>query len=129
MDRRSQFLLGVFFVATVHLAGVRATYGQGGATGAISGVVIDSSGSTVADAEVQIINTATAALVRKIPTATDGSFVATLLPPGAYSVVVNKTGFSEARAEGIEVRVTETTRVTIALKPGSVSETVEISAQ
>ena len=129
MQRHLRFPLGVFFLSIVGLAAAGAALAQGGATGAISGVVIDSSGSTVADAEVQIINTATAALVRKIPTATDGSFVATLLPPGAYSVVVNKTGFSEARAEGIEVRVTETTRVTIALKPGSVSETVEISAQ
>jgi hypothetical protein len=52
-----------------------------------------------------------------------------LLPPGTYSVVVNKSGFSQAKADGIEVRVTETTKVTITLKPGSVSEKVEISAQ
>ena len=55
--------------------------------------------------------------------------MATLLPPGTYYVVVNKSGFSEAKATGIEVRVTETTRVTITLKPGAVTEKVEISAQ
>jgi hypothetical protein len=37
-------------------------------------------------------------------------------------VVVNKSGFAQAKAEGIEVLVTETTRVTITLKPGAVSE-------
>jgi len=42
---------------------------------------------------------------------------------------VNKSGFGQAKAEGIEVRVTETTRVTITLKPGAVSEKVEVSAQ
>src|SRR3989442_3378989 len=105
------------------------TYGQGGATGAINGVVADTSGGSVAGAEVQIIDTRTGALVRKLPTGSDGSFVATLLPPGTYSVVVNKSGFSEAKAAGIEIRVTETTKVTIRLKPGSVSEKVEISAQ
>jgi hypothetical protein len=129
MHGRLHFLLGVFFLSAVSLAAAGAAFAQGGATGAISGVVLDSSGSSVADAEVQIINTATEALVRKVHTATDGSFVAPLLPPGAYSVAVNKTGFSEARAEAIEVRVTETTSVTISLKPGSISETVEISAQ
>ena len=128
MHRSLQFALGVFLVATLSLALGTACYAQGGATGAISGVVVDSSGSSVADAEVQIINSATEAIVRKLPTSTDGTFVATLLPPGAYNAVVNKSGFSEAKAEGIEVRVTETTRVTISLKPGSVTETVEITA-
>ncbi|HEX9224494.1 MAG TPA: hypothetical protein VF860_14290, partial [Candidatus Acidoferrales bacterium] len=53
------------------------TYGQGGATGAINGVVADTSGGSVAGAEVQIIDTRTGALVRKLPTGSDGSFVAT----------------------------------------------------
>ena len=71
----------------------------------------------------------TESTVRKLPTNTDGIFVATLLPPENYAVVVNKSGFAEARASDIEVQVTETTRVTITLKPGAVSEKVEISAQ
>ncbi len=57
------------------------------------------------------------------------TFIVTLLPPGTYSVVVNKAGFAEAKSEQIEVHVTETVRVSIPLKPGSVSEKVEISAQ
>jgi len=120
--------LGVFLLAVLGLFSGRTANAQGGATGAISGVVVDSSGSSVADAEVQVVNTATEALVRKLPTTEDGSFVATLLPPGSYYVVVNKSGFSQARTEGIEVRVTETTKVSISLKPGSVSEKVEITA-
>ncbi len=129
MHRGSKYLLGAFLLAIFSLSSGRVLYGQGGATGAISGQVVDSSGSSIADAEVQIMNSATEALVRKIPTTAEGTFVATLLPPGSYSVVVNKSGFSEAKADGIEVRVTETTRVTIALKPGSVSEKVEITAE
>src|SRR5229473_1723147 len=129
MHRGSKYLLGAFLLAIFSLSSGRVLYGQGGATGAISGQVVDSSGSSIADAEVQIMNSATEALVRKIPTTAEGTFVATLLPPGSYSVVVNKPGFSEAKADGIEVRVTETTRVTIALKPGSVSEKVEITAE
>jgi Carboxypeptidase regulatory-like domain/TonB dependent receptor len=104
-------------------------YGQGGATGAISGVIVDSSGASIAGAEVQIVDSRTEILARKLSASSDGSFVITLLPPGTYYVVVNKGGFSEARADNIEVRVTETIHVAIALKPGQVSERVEISAQ
>jgi len=72
-------------------------YGQGGATGAISGTVLDSGGGSVADAEVQIINIATDNRHPKSRTGTDGTFVAPLLPPGGYYVVVNKSGFSQAK--------------------------------
>ena len=116
-------------IMVVLLLGSKGVYGQGGATGAISGSVVDTSGGSVAGADVQIIDTRTEVVVRKLPTSSDGSFVTQLLPPGTYSVVVNKSGFSQAKADGIEVRVTETTKVTITLKPGTVSEKVEISAQ
>ena len=102
---------------------------QGGATGAIAGSVLDTSGSSISAADVQIVNSSTESVGRKLSTNSDGEFVAALLPPGKYYVVVNKSGFGQAKAEGIEVRVTETTRVTITLKPGAVSEKVEISAQ
>src|SRR5437660_7380717 len=117
--------------AVLVLAGMMSSrvYGQGGATGAISGAVVDTSGGSVADAEVQIIDTRTELLARKVSTNADGLFVVPLLPPGTYIVVVNKSGFAEAKASGIEVRVTETTKVTMTLKPGAVSEKVEISAQ
>ena len=121
-----------FIVAALLLSGVLGgmrAYGQGGATGAISGVVADTGGGSVAGADVQIIDTRTEAVARRLTTGSDGSFVATLLPPGTYYVVVNKSGFSEAKATGIEVHITETTRITITLKPGTVSEKVEISAQ
>src|SRR5437588_3930537 len=113
----------------ITLSAPRCAYGQGGATGAISGTVVDTSGGSVAGADVQIIDTRTETPVRKLPAGSDGSFVVPLLPPGTYSAVVNKSGFSQAKADGIEVRVTETTKVTITLKPGAVSEKVEISAQ
>jgi hypothetical protein len=116
------------WLLTGFLGGTRA-FGQGGATGAISGMVADTGGGSVAGADVQIIDTRTETLARKLTTGSDGSFVATLLPPGTYYVVVNKSGFSEAKATGMEVHITETTRVTITLKPGTVSEKVEISAQ
>ncbi len=113
----------------VALLSCARTHAQGGATGAIGGAVVDTSGGAIGGADVQIISHSTDSVVRKLPTNADGEFVAPLLPPGTYSVVVNKTGFGEAKIDAIDVRVTETTRVTITLRPGAVSETVQISAQ
>jgi hypothetical protein len=122
---RGLFLILLFGVMTKP----EVALGQGGATGAISGMVEDVNGGAVANADVQIFNSATNILVRRLNTGADGSFVTALLPPAVYFAVINKSGFSEAKATGIEVRVTETSRVTIALKPGTVSEKIEISAQ
>jgi hypothetical protein len=129
IHRSWNFLCLTLAAAAFSLILSGALYGQGGATGAISGQVVDSSGSSVADADVQIIHTATGTVVRKLPTSANGNFVATLLPPGNFYIVVNKPGFSEANATGIEVRVTETTRVIVSLKVGAVSDKVEIIAE
>src|SRR3984957_14804577 len=80
--RRVYKFVVVVFLLTGFLGG--QGYGQGGATGAISGVVVDSSGASIADAEVQITASRTETLARKITAGADGSFTVTLLPPGTY---------------------------------------------
>jgi len=112
-----------FLVVVFLLSGLIAgrAFAQGGATGAISGVVVDSSGGSIADAAVEIFDSRTDLQVRKLNSASDGTFTATLLPPGTCYVVVNKPGFAQSRADNIEVHVTETTRITISLKPGFLS--------
>src|SRR5580700_11155125 len=127
MWRNYRWSAGVLLLAAL-LAGASA-YGQGGATGAISGVVVDTSGGFISGADVQVFDARTASIVLELPTGTEGIFVATLLPPGNYIVRVNKAGFGEAKVTDIEVRVTETTRLTITLKPGAITEKMEITAQ
>jgi hypothetical protein len=90
-------------------------WGQGGATGAITGVVLDTSGAVIPNAAVQVIDAATGQPVRTLATSSSGGFRATLLPPGLYTVMVNAPNFGESRAEGVEVRVTETTALNVTL--------------
>src|SRR5271167_1642687 len=122
----SRLLAAVLLFAGM-LAGA-STYGQGGATGAISGVVVDTSGGSIASADVQIIDARKESIVRKLPTSTEGIFVATLLPPGNYIIVVNKSGFGEAKATSIGVRVTETTRMVAKLSTQAVQQHIEVEA-
>src|SRR5205823_12018309 len=87
MPSVSRVLSAAALVVTVLLVG-QVAYGQGGATGAITGSVVDASGGSVAGADVQIIDTRTDVVVRKLPTGSDGSFVVPLLPPGTYKRAV-----------------------------------------
>jgi len=102
---------------------------QGGATGAITGTVQDPSGGIIAGAKVEIVSEATSQVVRDLTTDSSGSFTATLLPVGSYSVEVSATGFAKTKFSGALVRVTETTRMTAVLKVTQATEVVTVSAE
>src|ERR1043165_2487784 len=119
-----------FIVASViALAVTVAAFGQGGATGAITGTVQDPSGAVVANAEVRITNQETGVLERSLRTDVDGAFVAPLLPVGTYNVSVQAPGFAQAKFGNILVRVTETTRMTAKLATQSVQQQIEVQAE
>jgi hypothetical protein len=102
---------------------------QGGATGAIGGVVQDASRAVIANAKVSVKNEATGELLRQVTTDASGLFVATLLPVGTYSVEVREAGFPVTTFPGIVVRITETTRMTAVLKVNTVTQVVEVQSQ
>lgn len=104
-------------------------FGQGGATGAITGTVQDPSGAVVANADVHITNQETGVLERSLKTDADGAFMAPLLPVGTYNVSVQAPGFAEAKFGNILVRVTETTRMTAKLATQSVQQKIEVQAE
>ena len=104
-------------------------FGQGGATGAIGGVVQDATGAVVANAKVAIKSEATGEVLRQVTTDQSGLFVATLLPVGIYSVEVTATGFPATTFSGIVVRITETTRMTAVLNVNTVKQVVEVQSQ
>ena len=99
---------------------------QGGATGAISGTVQDVTGAALSGAKVEIISEDIGQPVRRLTTDLSGSFNASLLPVGTYSVEVSAAGFATTKFPGIVVGITETTRMNVALKPSTVTQTVEV---
>jgi hypothetical protein len=118
--------LAAFTVVVLLLATLAAA--QGGATGAISGVVQDVTGAVVAGAQVQIINQNTGAVARNMKTDANGAFVAPLLPVATYTVKITGAGMGEANFKDITVRITETTRLTAKLALLKVLEKVEVQA-
>ena len=119
----------LFLIALAVLVLLGQMFAQGGATGAITGTVLDPSGAVVANADVHIINQDTGVVARTTKTDGSGSFVVQLLPVGTYTVAVTSAGFQEAKIPDIAVRVTETTRMTARLRTLAVQEKIEVQAQ
>ena len=101
-------------------------WAQGGATGAITGVVQDQTGAVLPSAKVIVINKATGATVREVSTTSSGSFNIPLLSPGTYRLEVAASGFASYVAEGVAVRVTETSTVNVTMRLGTVTENVTV---
>src|SRR5438270_4068097 len=104
-------------------------FAQGGATGAITGTVQDASGAVISGAKVRVINEATGQVLRQGSTDSSGTFMASLLPVGNYSLEVSAPGFATGKVSGIAVRITESTRLTAVLKVTSAKDVVEVQSQ
>ena len=102
-------------------------YGQGGANGTILGTVTDNSGAVLANAAVDVTNTATN-VTNHTQTTASGDFTVPFLSPGTYTVTVQVTGFQKAVSSNISLVVGQQQRVNMSMKPGAVSETVEVQA-
>src|ERR1700730_15328962 len=123
-----KWIRGLLTVALCLTCFAGSLLAQGGATGAISGTVQDASAAAISGARVQIVSDATHQVIREVTTDSSGLFTATLLPVGTYTVEVSATGFATTKFTGINVNITETTRITAVMKVSSVTDVVEIKA-
>jgi len=96
--------------------------------GTILGTVTDTSGAVVYGAKVTVRNIHTG-LQRTTLTSADGSFAIPELPIGTYEVTISQTGFQASVVRNVEVNVAGERRVDVTLKPGQVTERVEVSGE
>ncbi|MBV8828522.1 MAG: TonB-dependent receptor, partial [Acidobacteriaceae bacterium] len=96
-------------------------------TGTINGVVRDSSGATVPNADVTITQQATSEQ-RHTVTNNSGEFTVPYLPVGNYGVTVAMKGFKTIQMRDIVLQVDKTVSLPVILQPGDVSESVEVVA-
>jgi hypothetical protein len=123
MKKLMAVFLGVLSVGLLIPVGLQA---QGGATGAITGTVLDQRGGAISGATIVVTNVATGQKEREVVSTGSGTFNVPSLPPGTYSVEVTATGFSRFLIEKVLVQVTETASVTATLAVGKVTETVTV---
>src|SRR5215471_14309334 len=115
----------VLQILSLLLAGT--AFPQGSQSGGITGSVKDQSGANIGGATITIVNNATKAVERSVTSTADGLFTATLLPPGDYTVNVKAQGFKTFSSQ-VAVLLNETSRLDAKLEVGTVTETVEVTA-
>src|SRR5215472_15253705 len=94
----------------------------------VTGTVLDTTGGSVPDAAVTVVNQATNVRSQKKTTA-DGTFTILNLLPGDYVLTVEKEGFKKAAIPAFKLDVNQTLTQTITLAVGSSTETVTINAE
>src|SRR2546427_12105705 len=95
--------------------------------GGLSGVVTDSTKAAVPGATVTVTNKETGA-VRTGVTGADGSYRFPEIAPGRYSVTIELQGFQKVTADDVLVLLGKTFNVNAELKPGAVTEVVNVTA-
>lgn len=94
----------------------------------VSGLITDSSGAVIADAAVSVKNTATGE-VREVVTNSDGFYTVPNLLPGSYDVTVSAKQFQKMVQKGITLTVGAQQALNLSLKPGQITEVVEVQSQ
>src|SRR5690242_888652 len=92
------------------------------------GTITDSSGAAVPDSKVTITEVNTG-VSRAGQTNDSGNYTFSNLRPGTYTVTAEKQGFKKASRANVDVVVDTTVRIDLALQPGEVSETINVSAE
>jgi hypothetical protein len=100
-------------------------FGQGG-RGSISGLISDPSGAIVSNAQVTALNHATGVMQHTVSSKA-GVYSFVSLDPGLYVVTASQKGFENVAQDNVLVTVDQATTVNIALRVGSVTETMTVS--
>ncbi|MBS1839840.1 MAG: TonB-dependent receptor [Acidobacteria bacterium] len=96
-------------------------------TGTILGTVSDSSGARINGATVTLTNEGTNAAL-STTTGEDGGYKFTPVRIGSYKLSVTMQGFQTAALRGVNVNVGQSVVADFSMKPGAVSETIEVTS-
>jgi outer membrane receptor protein involved in Fe transport len=117
-------------VAAVILAGlisISITLLGQSSNASIRGVVTDSSGATIAGADLTLEAT-DSAKVSKANSGADGLFSFPNLPGGSYQLKVSAKGFKDFVQTGIVLHLNDSVGLPVSLQVGEASQTIEVNA-
>jgi len=97
-------------------------------TATLNGTVTDVQGATLANAEIAITSPETG-FSRKTVSAATGSYSLPELPPGTYTIRITAKGFASVEQRKLVLLVGQTVTLNFSMKPGAVSEVVEVTSE
>lgn len=120
-------VLPVLAAIAILCASVSPVFGQS-ATAAISGTVLDASGSVVPDADVLVANSSLG-LQRKIKTNGAGIFTAAdLAPAPGYTVEITKAGFQKYQVNAFDLAIGQALNLNVNLTVGTAGTQVSVNS-
>jgi Carboxypeptidase regulatory-like domain/TonB dependent receptor len=120
---RNLSILAAFVALLVAAAPLRAQVDAG----AVLGTVSDQTGAVVAGASVTLTNEGTSASLT-VETGSDGTFKFSPVKIGSYKLDVSLKGFEPITAKGIVVNIGANVVQNFTLKPGNVTQSIEVTA-
>jgi hypothetical protein len=112
----------ILLAATTTISGLHAQV-----TGAtVVGKITDSTGSVIPNAKVDLLRESTGT-VHQVSTNDAGNYTVPNLEPGTYTVTVTAAGFGTEVTKGIVLDVGQNAEEDFNLKPGTVTEQVDVS--
>src|SRR2546422_1049245 len=105
----------------------RDAHAQATASASLQGTLTDQSAGVIVGATATLTNK-DQGWTRTATTTSAGFYRFELLAAGVYSLRIKQTGFATISADHVELQVGQTTTLDFQMKPGQVSETVEVSA-
>ena len=106
---------------------VRVASGQARTSGELSGTVADPSGAVIPNATLTITQPSTG-FNRTLKANASGGYDFPDLQPGEYTLKIIARGFADATYNDVLIQTGRTSNLTVNMKPGSESQTVEVSA-
>jgi len=94
----------------------------------LEGTVTDEEGAALPGAEVSVKNMETGYALTSL-TRTDGSFVISGIPPGAYDIRVSLSGFAAQLRKGTTFAIGAALKIDFALKPAAMEEEITVTAE
>jgi len=115
-------LAAVFLLGSAPLAQAQAT------TATFYGIVTDSAGAALSNANVTLIHEGTGAVGAKLTDAA-GEFAFNFLPVGLYTLKIELQGFKTFVSNGLELRAAQNIRQAYTLEVGKLTETVKVTSE
>ena len=96
--------------------------------GTLTGSVTNASGVAVPQANITIKSNSSG-FSQSVITDGSGNFTVSNLPPGAYTVSVEVSGYKRLSQENVQIVAGQPVRLTLGVQAGSASETVEVKGE